>query len=180
MIVMNTKIITLIILLACSITSNIFCLTRNQKEMLYALHQKEQDFALFPAIIENIDDLIEDMRMSIQVNEKKLELYNQKKYKALINGLALIVSSGFLQHSAIKSIDWLFYMTDYPYRYLSDSAAQYIHHAHLHIISILSYAIGAYVGLNIYDTFKTKKALQDLLETDKCILDQLEKLSNKE
>jgi len=171
---MNKNMMILASLVICSIYGTVISFNQEQREILYALDELDQDFASVPMITENIDMFIGVFHMNMQMTEKKLLVAEKARNKALLYAIAAAVGNscvnvignmigsqirysgtGAISHTILGNLDDLF-------RSLVRNGA--------------SVVTSFYAVTSLYDAFKAYNTLKESLELDAKIMDKLQDL----
>jgi hypothetical protein len=167
------KINTLVLagLMLCSANSAL-SMGKQEREILYTLHELGQNIADVPMITQNIDTFIGILEMNIQITEARLAAADQKFKKALWKNAALFggcqVGKAIFTSAMDKikaSVSWRLRETNsfaVPYTMLWNS---------VHGIAFMAGQM--FVGLSLYDAWKNRSSLDESLALDRQILWQL-------
>jgi hypothetical protein len=149
-----------------------FTMGKQEREILYTLHELGQNIADVPMITQNIDMFIGVLEMNIQITEARLAAANEKfkktlwKNAALFGGCQVGKAIFITAMEKIKdSVSWRLRQTNsfaVPYTILWNS---------VHGIAFMAGSM--FVTLHIYDEWKNISAFNESLALDRQILWQL-------
>jgi hypothetical protein len=163
-------------LMFCGINSA-FSMGHEQREILYTLHDLGQDFADVPMVVQNIDMFHSIIAMNIQMTEAKLAAANKSFKKTLKHNAALFAGCQVGTTIFLWAIDSI--KRSMPWRLKELNSFVMSYSTLLSSVRGIGFVAGQlFVGLNVYDAWKKRSALQDALALDQEILAQLQELKD--
>lgn len=150
-----------------------FAMGKQEREILYTLHELGQNIADVPMITQNIDMFIGVLEMNIQITEAKFAAANQKFKTVLCNSAALFAGCVVGKQLFAKSIDYINYnVISYKvsglasFKLIRDVLAT-------GVFTATAIAGNTLIALNIHDAWKNRSALDESLTLDRQLLWQL-------
>lgn len=160
-----------------------FAMGKQEREILYTLHELGQNIADVPMITENIDMFMGITAMNIQLTEVRLAAANKSFKKTLWKNAAVLGGILLAQNFSLVGLNNLRdgYLASY-----NDNMFDLFHPIRLALIDgfIINDLLGlvtvgkVFAALNIHDAWKNRSALIEALALDKEILGQLQEIKD--
>jgi hypothetical protein len=155
-------------------TVNIFSFNEEQRDILYALHLLNQDYASVSMIAENIDMFIGIIQMNVQMNQKKFEHATSKRNMTFAGTAVAIGTSSVAALVVTETIECC--LKKMASEGLSHSQFRWLRSVFNVPLTVIPTLIRMYSAYAIYDTVKAKNRLEESIALDQEILAKLEEL----
>jgi hypothetical protein len=168
---MNKRLGGLLVIVGLLSTANMFPLLHNEQEAcdyLARINRQEIDFSEIPQIRDNVDMLIEVVKVKIEEDEYELSCIDKQVSSAKKAALAFCVARGL--HIMFDGVVARNIVSTWEKGWV------FITNAARHSIAGIVAMGGVFVGCKLYDAYSKRSALRASLQQDKYILAKLENL----